>query len=127
MSFATFAFLVTPGPIARIFTDQSGVISTAISLLAIAAFFQIFDSIQVISTGLLRGMGDTKTPMVTSLLCHWFLGLPVGYYLCFVLEQGVQGLWIGLCIGLILVAILLLTVWWFRIRVLSAVGSQMCR
>lgn len=120
MSFATFAFVVTPRPIARIFTDQTAVVSTGVSLLAIAAFFQIFDGFQVISTGLLRGMGDTRTPMITSLLCHWLIGLPVGYSLCFLLDWGVQGLWIGFCVGLILVAIWLFTVWWYRIRALTA-------
>jgi len=123
MSFSTLAFLATPGPIVRIFTDELAVVSTGIALLAIAAFFQIFDSFQVISTGLLRGMGDTKTPMVTSLLCYWLLGLPVGYYLCFVLKWGVRGLWIGLCFGLILVAVWLSAVWWQRIRALTG-GSQ---
>ena len=120
MSFATSAFLVTPRPIIRIFTTQPGVMATGVSLLAVAAFFQIFDSLQVISTGLLRGIGDTKTPMITSLFCHWFLGLPVGYYLCFVLDWGVQGLWVGLCIGLVLVALWLLTVWWQKIRALTS-------
>lgn len=119
MSFATFAFLVTPGPIVKIFTDELAVISTGASLLAVAALFQVFDSLQVISTGLLRGMGDTKTPMITSLLCHWLLGLPASYYLCFSLEWGVIGLWIGLCLGLVLVAILLLAVWRHRIRKLT--------
>jgi MATE family multidrug resistance protein len=119
MSFATFAFLVTPRPIVRIFTTDLAVISTGISLLAIAAVFQIFDSLQVISTGLLRGLGNTRTPMFTSLLCHWFIGLPVGYILCFVLDWGVQGLWIGLSSGLILVAVWLLTVWWLQIQALT--------
>jgi len=123
MSFATLVFLVTPGPIVRIFTDELAVVSTGIALLAIAAVFQIFDSFQVIATGLLRGMGDTKTPMITSLLCHWLLGLPVGYYLCFVLGWGVRGLWIGLCFGLILVAVWLSAVWWRRIRALTG-GSR---
>jgi MATE family multidrug resistance protein len=122
MSFATFAFLVTPRPIVRIFTDQATVLLTGISLLAIAALFQVFDSVQVISTGLLRGMGDTRTPMTASLLCHWFLGLPTGYYFCFVLDWGVRGLWIGLCIGLVLVAVWLLLVWWVRI---NSLRSQM--
>lgn len=119
MSFATFAFLVTPRPIVRIFTTDLAVLSTGISLLAIAAVFQIFDSLQVISTGLLRGLGNTRTPMFTSLLCHWFIGLPVGYILCFVLDWGVQGLWIGLSSGLILVAVWLLTVWWRQIQALT--------
>jgi MATE family multidrug resistance protein len=123
MSFATFAFLVTPKPIIRIFTTELGLLETATALLAIAAVFQVFDSLQVISTGLLRGMGDTKTPMMTSLLCHWFLGLPIGYYLCFMLDWGVQGLWIGLSLGLILVAIWLLSMWWKRIRQLVAIES----
>jgi len=124
MSVATFFFLVTPRYIIRIFTPEAAVVSTGISLLAIAAVFQIFDGLQVVSTGLLRGLGDTKTPMITSLFCYWLLGLPVGYVLCFVTGWGVQGLWMGLSIGLILVALRLTTVWWRRTRVMLPTPNE---
>jgi MATE family multidrug resistance protein len=104
-------FLAAPRPIIRIYTTDAAVISTGVSLLALAAAFQLFDGVQVVATGILRGAGDTRTPMLTSLLCYWLLGLPVGYYLCFSLGWGVQGIWMGLSLGLITVGIILLFVW----------------
>jgi MATE family multidrug resistance protein len=59
----------------------------------------------------LRGLGDTRTPMLSNLAGHWLLGLPVGYVLCFRMDWGVVGLWIGLSVGLIAVALALLTAW----------------
>jgi MATE family multidrug resistance protein len=104
-------FLAAPGAIIRIYTNDPAVITIGISLLFVAAAFQLFDGVQVVATGVLRGAGDTRTPMLTSLVCHWLLGLPLGYYLCFQLGWGVQGLWIGLCLGLITVGVILLFVW----------------
>ena len=85
-------------------------------LLAIAAAFQIFDGTQAVATGILRGLGETAMPMTMNVVGHWMLGLPVGYVLCFTLGWGVAGLWIGLSIGLIFVAITLTVVWARRAR-----------
>ena len=59
-----------------------------VSLLAVAAIFQLFDGIQGVATGILRGLGDTRTPMLWNLVGHWFIGLPSGYALCFVMGHG---------------------------------------
>ena len=67
------------------------------------------------TTGVLRGLGDTRTPMITNLAAHWFFGLPVGYTLCFVIGLGVVGLWIGLSTGLIIAGIVLLWFWHRRV------------
>ena len=64
--------------------------------LLVAALFQLFDGLQVVATGILRGTGDTRTPMLSNLIGHWLLGLPVGYALCFHWNRGVVGLWLGL-------------------------------
>jgi len=64
----------------------------------------------------LRGLGDTRTPMLWNLFGHWFVGLPFGYVLCFVLGLGVIGLWWGLSTGLIICGVALLIVWANRIR-----------
>ena len=80
-------------------------------LLFVAAVFQMFDGIQGVTTGALRGLGDTRTPMITNLVSHWLFGLPVGYSLCFVLGFGVIGLWIGLSTGLIMAGAVLLVAW----------------
>jgi MATE family multidrug resistance protein len=105
------AFVTFPGAILRAFTTDTAVIATGVSLLAVAALFQLFDGIQVVATGALRGIGDTRTAMAANLVGHWFLGLPVGYVFCFWWGWGVVGLWMGLCLGLISVSLLLIVVW----------------
>ena len=116
MGCAAIVFLSLPGPILRLFTSDPRVIVTGISLLLVAALFQLFDGVQGVATGVLRGLGDTRTPMIWNLAGHWFLGLPLGYLLCFVWGWGVIGLWIGLSVGLILVALVLLVTWARRAR-----------
>ena len=111
MSLSAVVFVSAPRLILRIYTTDETVIATGVSLLFIAAVFQLFDGIQVVATGALRGTGDTRRPMLLNLVAHWAIGLPVGYYLCFWRGWGVQGIWSGLCIGLIGVAVALLVVW----------------
>lgn len=112
MSTTALLFVVAPRPLLRIFSAEGAVMATGVALLRIAAVFQVFDGLQVVATGALRGVGNTRTPMLTNLVGHWLIGLPIGYWLCFHAGWGVQGLWTGLSIGLILVAMVLLWVWW---------------
>ena len=104
-------FVLMPEDLIRLFSDDPNVLRVGTSLLLLAAIFQLFDGIQGVITGTLRGLGDTRTPMVVNLLAHWLLGLPVGYTLCFLLGWGVYGLWVGLSLGLIIVGVILLYVW----------------
>jgi MATE family multidrug resistance protein len=103
--------LVFPVPMLRVFTNDPQVIDTGVRLLTIAGAFQVFDGTQAVATGVLRGIGDTRTPMIMNVIGHWVLGLPAGYVLCFRRGWGVTGLWIGLSIGLVFVALLLTFVW----------------
>ena len=64
-------------------------------------------------------MGDTRTPMICHLLAYWGLGLPLGYLLCFRLGWGAVGLWAGLCLALIVIGLVLLVVWWRKVRSLA--------
>jgi MATE family multidrug resistance protein len=105
-----------PIPLLRAFTSDGRVIDIGVGLLAIAAAFQLFDGAQAVATGVLRGAGDTRTPMITNIIGHWVLGLPVGYALCFVYRWGVAGLWVGLSVGLTFVSAILIVVWWKRAR-----------
>jgi MATE family multidrug resistance protein len=73
----------------------------------------------VVATGVLRGTGDTRTPMIANLAGHWLLGLPTGFVLCFRLGCGVVGLWIGLSIGLIAMAGTLLYAWSRRLPAMA--------
>jgi MATE family multidrug resistance protein len=107
---------VAPTPLLRAFTDDRRVIEIGTTLLAIAAAFQLFDGAQAIATGILRGIGDTRTPMVMNLVGHWVFGLPVGYALCFTFGWGVAGLWVGLSLGLVFVSLVLTAVWWRQTR-----------
>jgi len=100
-----------PEPILRVFTDDGRLVIIGAQLLGVAAAFQLFDGTQAVATGVLRGMGNTHTPMIINVIGHWALGLPVGYALCFRYGWGVIGLWVGLSAGLIVVAIALMIVW----------------
>ena len=111
MAFASAIFLLIPSRLMGLFTVDLTVVDLGVTLLFVAAIFQVFDGLQGVLTGALRGLGDTRTPMFLNLAGHWAFGLPLGYTICFVLGYGVVGLWIGLSAGLIVVSLLLLMVW----------------
>jgi MATE family multidrug resistance protein len=119
MVLAATSFLAIPRTLIGLFTTDEAVLALGTSLLFVAAVFQLFDGLQGVTTGVLRGVADTRTPMLTNLAAHWLFGLPVGYTLCFVLGVGVIGLWIGLSTGLIIAGVVLLYVWHRRIRALQ--------
>ena len=109
-------FVTLPSPIARIFSPDPTVIRVGARLLLVAAAFQLFDGLQTVATGALRGSGDTRTPMFANLIAYWFIGLPLGYVLCFQLGWGALGVWIGLCVGLMMIGSVLLFAWHKRLR-----------
>ena len=111
MSCMSVALLVFPRYVARIYTADPVVIRTAVVLLAAGAAFQLFDGIQTVATGALRGSGDTRTPMLCHFSAYWLIGLPLGAYLCFHRRWGALGLWVGLSLALILIGIFLLLFW----------------
>jgi MATE family multidrug resistance protein len=111
MSCAAVALLVFPHWIARLFTPEAEVIAAGVVLLRIAAFFQLFDGLQVVATGALRGTGDTHTPMICHFMGYWVIGLPLGWLLCFRGGMGAAGLWIGLSAGLVVIGVVLVEVW----------------
>jgi MATE family multidrug resistance protein len=110
------SFIVAPMPMLRAFTGDPQLLSIGIRLLYIAAAFQLFDGTQAVATGVLRGIGDTRTPVVTNVIGHWVFGLPAGWALCFWFGWGVAGLWVGLSIGLIFVAVILTVAWHWKSR-----------
>jgi MATE family multidrug resistance protein len=125
MSLMSVVLLVFPRYIARIYTSDETVIRAAVMLLAAGAAFQLFDGIQTVSTGALRGTGDTRTPMLCHFSAYWFIGLPLGAWLCFRRHWGAFGLWIGLSLSLILIGLLLLFFWRRRIHRLTAASSPL--
>ncbi|MBI5624504.1 MAG: MATE family efflux transporter [Elusimicrobia bacterium] len=120
MAFMSALFLISPESLARLYTHDPDVVKLAVVLLAAAAAFQVFDGIQIVMTGSLRGLGETRIPMAANLLGHWVLGLPCGALLAFKLGVGALGIWIGFCLGLAAVAVSLLLVWTVRSRELAA-------
>ena len=100
-----------PAPLLRVYTDDGEVLRIGGHLLALAALFQLFDGIQTVATGALRGLGNTRTPMLMNLAGYWVFGLPLGYVLCFSRGYGIYGLWIGLSLALIVIAMYLLYSW----------------
>jgi MATE family multidrug resistance protein len=92
------------------------VVALAISFLAFAALFQIFDGAQAVASGMLRGLHDTTVPMIYAAIGYWGIGLPLGVLLAFPFAFGGIGIWIGLSCGLASVAALLLARWLRRDR-----------
>lgn len=111
MSIAAVTLFTMSREIARIFTPDPAVIEAGATLLRVAAFFQLFDGLQVVATGALRGAGDTRTPAYCHFTGYWIIGLPVGALLCFHYGLGAAGLWMGLSAGLILIGIVLVLFW----------------
>lgn len=109
-----------PEPMLGSFTSDLRVIDIGVRLLAIAAAFQLFDGTQAVATGVLRGLGETRMPMIVNVIGHWLIGLPVGYALCFVFGWGVTGLWVGLSIGLVIAGMALTVEWARRARQILA-------
>ncbi len=108
---AAVVFLAAPGPLIALYTRDPQVMAVGPSLLWLAAAFQIFDGIQTVSTGALRGLGETRIPMLANLVGYWVLGLPLGLSLCFFLKWGIYGLWIGLTLALVVISVTLLRRW----------------
>ena len=113
---------IFPGPLVGLFIEattpqNAEVVHLAISFLAIAALFQIFDGAQVVGAGMLRGLHDTKVPMIFALFGYWVVGIGVGVGLAFWRDWQGVGIWAGLACGLGIVAVLMLMRWQMRERI----------
>lgn len=98
-------FIIFRTILPTLYINDPEVISMAASLLIIAALFQVSDGVQAVGLGVLRGITDVKIPMIISLVAYWIIAFPVGYGLGFILNWGVQGIWVGLLLGLTIAAI----------------------
>lgn len=122
MAAAGLTLALAPRAFIAAFSDDPGVTALGVPLMRLVAAFQLFDGFQGVTTGNLRGAGDTRTPMLTNALAHWAVGLPLGYVLAFPAGLGVAGLWAGLALGLVVAALLLLAAWLRKARELAGRG-----
>jgi MATE family multidrug resistance protein len=120
-------FLLAPRVLIGLFLDQSApeaaqIMAFGVTLLAISALFQLADAMQVIAMGLLRGIHDTRVPMIVATISYWGVGMPAAYLLAFWAGVGGVGLWLGLTIGLSLVAVTLFWRFWAKVPQLQSVS-----
>jgi MATE family multidrug resistance protein len=101
-------FICTRHLLPHLYSHDPVVVAQAATLLLIAALFQVSDGLQVVGLGALRGLEDVKVPSVVALLAYWAMALPLGYFLGFKLHLGAPGVWVGLLVGLSIVAVVLL-------------------
>ncbi len=127
MTFAAIVLLTFPHAIARIYSADAAVVGMGARLVSIAAFFQIFDGLQVVVTGALRGAGDTHTAMFCHLAGYWALGLPLGCLFAFKFGWGAAGLWIGLSAAIIAIGAALLAFWVRKSARFEATASAAAR
>ncbi len=124
MAMMACLFLLFPRTILSIWTSNEKVFALGTHILLLVAGFQIFDGIQSVTTGALRGMGETRFPMWMNLGAYWVFGLPVGGVLCFALGWRLTGLWTGLTAALISLAVVLLLRWRRDLRRSMQVESE---
>lgn len=110
-AFSATTMILIPSLLVGLYTSDNEVLSIAVGLLFYAAVFQFSDSLQVSSAGALRGVKDTKVPMVITAISYWLVGFPVGFYLAEYQGYQANGYWIGLIAGLSTAAVLLLHRW----------------
>lgn len=125
VAMAAFAvlFLVANVAIATAFVREPAVIKLAASLLVIAGIFQLVDGVQVVGSGLLRGLRDTTGPMLITVAAYWLVALPLGTWLALARGDGAQGMWVGLALGLVVAAGLLVKRFFDRTKELPATGT----
>ena len=117
----SIVFLAVPRRLASAYVVEAGVITLAATLIPLAGVFQLFDGLQAVAGGALRGAADTRAAMIANILGFWAVGLPLGLYLSFQRGMGPAGLWWGLVAGLAAVSLVLL------LRLYSRFGGPLVR
>ncbi len=114
MALFALAFVALRDVLPTCYTSEPGVLAAAAAILPIAGAFQVFDGVQVVGCGILRGMGRTRPVALFNLIGYYALALPMGWWLAFRTDAGLAGIWWGLALGLAFVALVLVA--WIRVR-----------
>ncbi len=114
---AVLVFVSIPEVLIGAFVDSADpdferIVTTGVALLMVAAMFQFVDGAQAMALGLLRGVMDTRKPMIIAVFSYWAVGMSCSYVFGFVLGWGGVGVWLGLVVGLCVAAVLLLNRFW---------------
>ena len=104
-------FIAVPRPLIALYTHDAAVTAVGVPLFALASAFAVFDGVQIIAGGALRGMGKTRIAMWANFVGYWAFGIPLGAALCFGAHWGVYGIWTGLTASLIAISIILFAAW----------------
>jgi multidrug resistance protein, MATE family len=97
--------LLFPGVIVAIYTNDPAIAAQAVTFLWLAAAFQFFDGLQVTANGALRGLKDTRVPMLITVTAYWLIGMPAAIFLGFHTPLAAIGIWWGLTVGLGIAAV----------------------
>ena len=106
MCITAIVFLAAPVWLATLYTTEIATVAIAAVLIPLAGMFQVFDGLQAVTSGVLRGTGDTRIPAILHVVAFWGVGIPLGIYLGFRTPLRERGLWIGLVAGLAAAALL---------------------
>ena len=125
-------YLAAPEAIMTLFLDMAkpesaAIVALGVTLLAVSALFHLADAMQVMALGLLRGLHDTRVPLVLAVVSYWLVGIPCSYLLAFKLGYGAVGLWLGLVIGLVCAAVSLLIRFWLLAPKAGVAGEGRAR
>lgn len=106
MCISAVVFIAAPRQLTALYTAEAATVAVAVALIPLAGWFQVFDGLQAVTSGVLRGTGDTRVPAILHMVAFWGIGIPLGYYLGFHTPYRERGLWIGLVAGLAAAAVL---------------------
>ena len=112
MAVSAVSLLLFGDTVVQLFTRDAAVVAVTLTLLPVAAVFQVADGIQAVAFGVLRGAGDTRVPALVNVLAYWVLGIPVGCYVGVHLTGEPWGVWSGLAVGLTVVSVLMMGRMW---------------
>ena len=124
MAFTGVLFVLFNEYLPTLYINDTEVIGFASSLLIIAALFQLSDGVQAVGLGILKGLTDVKIPMVITLFSYWFVALPIGYVLGFILKLNIIGIWLGLFVGLTIAAIMFVFRFKNKVKLLDKVRDE---